>query len=99
MITRSADPRWAPSYRDPHPCYGFCQIFDHVRQRRIALSLDGGFFEGAVTYIYSVCSLDRFSKSEVMAGRSRLGQISDSCLVTTTGERAKSMLVNGGVQS
>ena len=35
----------------PSPCYNLYRIFNHAHQRRIVLSLNGGFLEGAVTYV------------------------------------------------
>jgi hypothetical protein len=46
MLTWGQTPAGCPS-----PCYNLCRTPNRAGQRRIGLSLNGGFLEGAVTYV------------------------------------------------
>ena len=46
------------------PCYNLYEMFDRTHERRIGLSLNGGFFEGPITHVSCLLrnSLDGFGK-------------------------------------
>ena len=61
MYARTPSPR----RRCPQACYNPCKIVNRTHEQRIVLSLNGGFIEGPILYVYlvSIESLGRFGRS------------------------------------